>query len=455
MKVSDIIWTPKMQALMADESQILLLAGATGCSKSLVAGHKFADWLLHAPREETQFYIICENMGTGVRNILHNKDSFYNLFDFCREEYKAAKEGGIQFIFHGLHGDKTVYIVGADNKNAWSKILGSNPGGLWLEELSVLHIDCIREAFGRALSRRCKLIATTNGGLPTQEFYTEFMNHAKVMFKDTVPAIELAEMIEDKPYMHYYHFNMEDDAPHLTEDEKAKLKELYPSNSFYYYSKILGCRGFVEGAAYAQLMDKKIHLRDFEDINLNNLQEIMLCLDIGSNKDISRTDKASTIASLVGFSKGYQRIIVLECWKIPSFSHDEIIKQCEEKIEWWWVRYMHKFKKIAIDCAENILINTWREINRFPTITVKGSVKHVAGQIDLVTRCQLKQQLLVQERLLWSSHAIDSYNAHTRILLDEDGAELDLSVQDNDIGDSLTYGLTENWNYITKQTSRR
>ncbi len=444
-----------MQALMADESQILLLAGATGCSKSLVAGHKFADWLLHAPREETQFYIICENMGTGVRNILHNKDSFYNLFDFCREEYKAAKEGGIQFIFHGLHGDKTVYIVGADNKNAWSKILGSNPDGLWLEELSVLHIDCIREAFGRALSRRCKLIATTNGGLPTQEFYTEFMNHAKVMFKDSVPAIELAEMIEDKPYMHYYHFNMEDDAPHLTEDEKAKLKELYPSNSFYYYSKILGCRGFVEGAAYAQLMDKKIHLRAFEDINLNNLQEIGLFVDIGSNKDISRTDKASTIASLVGFSKGYQRIIVLECWKIPSFSHDEIIKQCEEKIEWWWVRYMHKFKKIAIDCAENILINTWRERNRFPTITVKGSVKHVAGQIDLVTRCQLKQQLLVQERLLWSSHAIDSYNAHTRILLDEDGAELDLSVQDNDIGDSLTYGLTENWNYITKQTSRR
>lgn len=444
-----------MQALMADDSQILLLAGATGCSKSLVAGHKFADWLLNAPKEETQFYIICENMGTGVRNILQNKDSFYNLFDFCREEYKAAKEGGIQFIFHGLHGDKTVYIVGADNKNAWSKILGSNPDGLWLEELSVLHIDCIREAFGRALSRRCKLIATTNGGLPTQEFYTEFMNHAKVMFKDTVPAIELAEMIEDKPYMHYYHFNMEDDAPHLTEEEKDKLKELYPRNSFYYYSKILGCRGFVEGAAYAQLMDKKIHLRDFEDINLNNLQEIMLCLDIGSNKDISRTDKASTIATLIGFSRGYQRIIVLECWKIPAYSHDEIIKQCEEKIEWWWVRYMHKFKKIRIDSAESILINTWRERNRFSTLDIRGSIKHVAGQIDLVSRCQLKQQLLVQERLIWSSHAIDSYNAHTRILLDEDGAELDLSVQDNDIGDSLTYGLTENWNYITKQINRR
>jgi len=444
-----------MQAVMQDESQILLLTGATGCSKSLVAGHKFADWLLNAPREETQFYIICENMGTGVRNILHNKDSFYNLFDFCRDRYMSAKEGGIQFTFHGLYGDKTVYIVGADNKNAWSKILGSNPDGLWLEELSVLHIDCIREAFGRALSRRCKLIGTTNGGLPTQEFYTEFVNHAKVMYRDTVPAIELDDMIEDKPYMHYYHFNMEDDAPHLTEDEKNKLKELYPESSFYYYSKILGCRGFIQGAAYAQNMDKKVHLRDFEDINLSALQEILLSIDVGSNKDVANTSKASTIATLIGFSKGYQRIVPLECWKIPAYSHDEIIRQCEEKIEWWWVRYMQKFKKIVIDSAESILINTWAEKNKYSTIQIKGTTKHVKGQIDLVSRCQLKQQLLMQERLIWSSHAIDSYNAHTRVLLDENGAELDLSIQDNDIADSLTYALTENWNYITKQTKRR
>lgn len=455
MKVSDIIWTEKMQAIMLDEAQILLLAGATGCSKSLVAGHKFSDWLLNAPKEQTQFYIICENMGTGVRNILHNKDSFYNLFNFCREEYKVSKEGGIQFLFHGLNGDKNVYIVGADNKNAWSKILGSNPDGLWLEELSVLHIDCIREAFGRALSRRCRLIGTTNGGLPTQEFYTEFLNHAKVMFKDSVPAIELAEMIEDKPYMHYYHFNMEDDAPHLTNEEKEKLKELYPKNSFYFYSKILGCRGFVEGSAYAQLMDKKTHLRPFEDINLNRLQEIVLSIDIGSNKDPSNTEKATTVATLLGFSKGYQRVVILECFKIPAISHDKIISECETHIEWWWVRFMQKFKKIVIDSAESILINTWREKNKYKTIQVKGATKFIKDQITLVTRCQLKQQLLVQERLIWSSHALDSYNAHTRILLDEDGAELDLSVQDNDIGDSLTYGLTENWNYLTKQTSRR
>ena len=454
MKVDEIIWTPKMKAVMKDEAQIILLNGATGCSKSLVAGHKFMDWLMFSGVDETQFYVIFENIGTGVRNLLQNKDSFYNMFDFVREPYKSGQEGGIQFKFHGVNGEKTVYIVGADNKNAWSKILGSNPDGLWLEELSVLHIDCIRESFGRALSRRCKLIGTTNGGLPTQEFYTEFVNHAQVQFRERVPALELSDMIEDKPYMHYYHFNMEDDAPHLTQEEKERLAELYPKKSFYYYSKILGCRGFVEGAAYAELMQKGIHLREFEDVNLGNLQEILLSVDVGSNREIADTSKASTIATLVGYSRGYQRVVVLECWVIPAISHDEIIRQCESKIEWWWVKYMPKFRKIVIDSAESILINTWKQKNKYVSIQIKGAVKHVANQIDLVTRCQLKQQLLVQERLIWSTHAANSYYAHTRILLDEGGAELDLSVQDNDIADALAYGLTENWNYLTTQTRR-
>lgn len=454
MKVNDIIWTDKMTGVMNDDAQILILTGATGCSKTLVAGHKFMDWLFYTPKERDQFYMIFENVGVGVRNILQNQDSFYNMYDFMREEYKESKVGGVQFVFHGKHGDKTVYLVGADNKKSWSKILGSNPDGIWLEELSVLHIDCVREAFGRAFSRRCNLIATTNGGLPTQEFYSEFVNHAEVQFKSSVPSIELADMVEDKPYMHYYHFNLEDDAPHLTIEEKERLKELYPRNSFYYYSKILGCRGYAEGAAYASLMKKDTHIIPFDNIQLSNLYEIGLFVDIGSNMDVSNNTKASTVAGLVGYSKDCQRIIVLDCWVVPATSHDNIIKYCEEKIEWWWFRYMQKFKKIVIDSAECILINTWKNKNKFKTITVKGSIKTYKNIITLVSRCSLKQQLLIQERLLWSDRALNNYQAHTRILLDEDGSELDLSVQDNDMGDVVAYSLTEKWGEITSQIKR-
>lgn len=454
MKLTDIIWTEKMCAVMNDESQILFLCGATGCSKTLVAGHKFMDWINNSAEDETQFYIIFKDIGTGVRNIIQNSDSFYNLYSFMRDKFTPNKEGGGQFKWHTKNGDKIVYIVGADNKESWSKILGSNPDGLWLEEMSVLHIDCIREAMGRAISRKCRLLGTTNGGLPTQPFYTEFVNNATVQFKDTVPAIELKDINNKWEYAHYYHFNLNDDAPHLTTEDKIKLRELYPENSFYYMSKIMGCRGFAQGSAYAMLMDKNQHLIPFDSIELSNLWEIDLFIDVGSNRNPEDMTKASTIATLIGYSKDCQRVIVLECWEIPANSHDYIIEKCEEHIEWWWSRYMQKFQKIVIDSAESILINTWRAKNRFRTIMIKGSVKAYKDKINLVTRCELKQQLIIQNRLLWSDRALNNYEAHTRILLEEDGSEMDLGVQDNDKADTVAYGLTEKWVAITTNIKR-
>lgn len=454
MKLNEIIWTDKMRAVLNDDAQVLFLTGATGCSKTLVAGHKFMDWMMNAPSDDSQFYMVFKDRGTGARNIIDNKDSFYNMYDFAREECRDSKAGGLQFIFHGYFGDKVVYIVGADDKEAWSKVLGSNPNGIWLEELSVLHIDCVRECMGRAISRGGKIICTTNGGLPTQEFYTEYVNHAKVFFRDSVPSAELSEMVEDKPYMHYYHFNLNDDAPHMTQEQRENLSSLYPENSFYYTSKILGCRGAVEGAAFASLMDKTVHIVPFEKVDVGSIREIDVFIDVGSNRNPEEADKASTVASLVGYSKNCQRVIVLEAWMIPATSHDAIIMEAEKHIEPWWVKWMFKMRSIVIDSAEAILINTWRSKNKFNTMNVKGSVKSFRDVITLRTRCEAKQQLLMQNRLLWTDRALESYNAHTRLVMDEDGAVLDNGVRDNDYNDSLDYAITEKWNDITRNIAR-
>ena len=455
MRAQDIIWTDKMRAVLRDDAQVLFLGGATGCSKSLVAGHKFMDWLNEMPAERTQFYIIFKDRGTGVRNFLHNNASFYNMFPHLRDEYKAYKEGGLQFVWHGLHGPKVVYLLGADDRTAWSKVLGSNPDGMWLEELSELHIDLVRECMGRTISRRCRLIATTNGGLPDQEFYKEFLNHAVVQFRETVPQVELDDMLEDKPYYHYYHFNLLDDSPHLSEEDKQKLLDLYPPGSFYYNSKILGVRGYVEGAAYADKMIDEIHIRDYDDINFTHLQEMIVGVDVGASRDLEDKSKSATIATLVGWSRGYQRAIVIERWAVAAESHDQIIDEIEAKLFPYWVKYMHLLRKIRIDSAEPILINTWRTKTKFATLHIGGAVKYIKDEITLVTRCAMKQQLIYNERLLWSSRALDNYYAHKRIMIDEDGAELDNATQDNDDADSLTYCITEYWYQILRQERRR
>jgi len=439
------------------------MGGATGTGKTLIAGIKMMDEINNLPPERTQVFYIFKDKQTGARNVLENKKSFYNMFPFLFSEYKESKTIGLHFKFYGLHGSKDIYILRGDDKASWSKVLGSEPDYIILEEVSELHDDCVRECIGRAISRGCKLIGTTNGGLPTQAFYTEQLNHAVVQFKDMVPAVELAEMEQFKPngkvkpYMHYYHFNLNDDAPHMSEEQRNNLVELYPVGSFYHNSKVLGCRGFIEGAAYAQLMDRGIHLRDYGDTNLNYLDEIILSVDMGSNQDINNTSSASTIAKLVGFSKEYQRIITLERWLIPAHSHDHIIKEVEKLAEQYWVRYMEKFKKIVVDNADGIIVRTWQTKTKFPNMTIKAAVKFSKGEggINRVSRCEFKKQLIKQGRLLWSDRASSCYNAHTRILVDEDGAELDLNIQDNDDGDSLTYAITENWAKLVQQDRRR
>jgi hypothetical protein len=413
------------------------------------------DWLNELPKDRNQFYIIFKDRGTGVRNFLHNKDSFYNMFPHLREKYSPGKEGGLQFVFHGMYGDKIVYILGADDREAWGKVLGSNPDGLWLEELSELHEDLVNECMGRTISRRCRLIATTNGGLPDQKFYTDFLNHAKVQFRETVPEIELADMVEDKPHFHYYHFNLLDDSPHLGAEDKQNLLELFPVGSFFHNSKVLGVRGYIEGAAYADKMVDAIHLRDYEDINLPHLKEIILGVDVGASRDPNDQTKSATVATLTGWSQGYQRGIVLECWVVASDSHDFIIEEIEKKLLPYWIKYMGLFRKIRIDSAESILINTWKTKTRFATLSIDGAVKYVKDIITLVTRCGMKQQLIHNERLLWSTKALSSYQAHKRIAKAEDGSEVDNANQDNDKADSLTYTITEVWSDILRQPKRR
>jgi hypothetical protein len=101
------------------------------------------------------------------------------------------------------------------------------------------------------------------------------------------------------------------------------------------------------------------------------------------------------------------------------------------------------------------LINTWKTKTRFATLSIDGAVKYVKDIITLVTRCGMKQQLIHNERLLWSTKALSSYQAHKRIAKAEDGSEVDNANQDNDKADSLTYTITEVWNDILRQPKRR
>ena len=448
MTFDQVIWTDKMRAIFSDDAPVIHLCGAMGTSKTLVAGLLFFDRIYNAPPNVNQFAIIGVSSVLAKRNFIDKADSLYNIHrGLCTEYSDGSKAAaGSHFCIRGKHGKKIVYIAGADNKTSYTNILSLDLGGILLDELSVLHPDVWREAYGRVqrLAYPGWLITTTNGGNPTQEFYPELVNHATVMFRDTVPKIELDEMVEDRADERYYHFNLQDDCPHKTAEQTERLVNSYPVGSFYYYSKILGCRGFSEGALYAPLLGDT-QLISFADLNLDAFEEIVATVDVGASVNGDDTSKSHTIVALGGYTKQYHRVVAIASKKIASIEHRDIIEEAETWLFPYWLKFYGKFRAILIDKADYKLVSTWQNHSRWRgKVSVLGCVKTDKYLCpDLPTRAAVKCQLMMTSKQYPTSRIVwcdaDMLKAHRQILQDKDGSELDQADVWQDYADCFSY----------------
>ena len=464
MTFDQVIWTDKMRAIFTDDAPVIHLCGAMGTSKTLIAGLLFFDRVLNAPANVNQFAIIGVSSVLAKRNFVDKADSLYNIHrGLCTPYSDGDKDAaGSHFCINGKTGKKIVYIAGADNKTSYQNILSLDLGGILLDELSALHPDVWREAYGRVqrLAYPGWLITTTNGGNPTQEFYPELVNHATVKFRDAVPKIELDEMVEDRADEHYYHFNLRDDCPHKTAAQTERLINSYPVGSFYYYSKILGCRGFAEGALYAPLLNN-VPIVSFADLNLSAFEEVVATVDVGASVNGDDTNKSHTIVALGGYTKHYHRVVPIASKKIASIEHRDIIDEAEEWLYPYWLKFYGKFKAILIDKADYKLVSTWQNHSRWRgKVSVLGCIKtdkHLCP--DLPTRAAIKCQLMMRSkqyptsRVVWCDEQM--LKAHRQILQDKDGAELDQANVWQDYADCFSYLILWRIQQILADATRR
>lgn len=448
MTFDEVIWTPKMRAVFSDDARVIHLCGSMGTSKTLVGGLLFFDRIMNAPANVNQFAIIGVSSVLVKRNFVDKADSLYSIHrGLCTEFSDGNKNAaGSHFCIKAKTGLKIVYIAGADNKTSYTNILSLDLGGILLDELSALHPDVWREAYGRVqrLAYPGWLITTTNGGNPTQEFYSELVNHATVKFRGTVPKIELDEMVEDRPDEHYYHFNLRDDCPHKTAEQTERLIRSYPVGSFYHFAKILGCRGFSEGAMYAPLLNDA-GLVSFADLNLGAFEEIVAAVDVGASVNAADDTKSHTIITLGGYTRKYHRVVAIASKKINSIEHRDIIEEAEDWLYPYWLKFFGKFNAIIIDSADYKLVSTWQNHTRWHSkVSILGSVKaHKTLCPDLVARAAVKCQLMMTSkqyptsRIVWCDE--QQLKAHRQILQDKDGSELDQKDIWQDYADCLSY----------------
>ncbi len=450
MRFDEIIWTNKMRTIFADTSPVIHLCGSMGTSKTLVGGLLFFDRVINAPANVNQFAIIGVSSVLAKRNFVDKADSLYNIHrGLCTEFSDGSKlAAGSHFCVKAKTGLKIVYIAGADNKTSYTNILSLDLGGILLDELSALHPDVFREAYGRVqrLSYPGWLITTTNGGNPTQPFYHELVNKATVMYRETVPKIELDEMTEERADEHYYHFNLRDDCPHKTAEQTERLMRSYSAGSFYYYTRILGCRGYSEGALYADYLNDTETI-DIDELNAHGIEELVAVMDRGKSTEIAETKKSHSVFALFGYSKSYSRLVAIASKHIESIEHLKVIDEAECWLYPYWLRFYGKPITILVDNSLGDLITTWQNHTRWrgkiPILYCLKTDKHLCK--DLPARAARKCQLMMssdyypQSRIVWCDY--DMLNAHRQILEDKDGRELDQADIYQDYADCFSYAM--------------
>lgn len=448
-------FSSKYRAFIKHNGHFDILEGTTYSGKTTVgAGVKFMLKVAESPRK---FHGIAgKDLGTAEKNIINSECGILAEWgDYVEYRSRGTSEIDLpHIVFKQEDGSqKIIYVFGYDDRTRWTKVLGGQMGCLLVDEANIADIDFIQES-----SIRCDYkLWTLNPDNPDLDVYKKYINHSRPLagYEADYPP-ELLEQLNEEPkpgYTHWY-FTFADNIACSIEKRTQIISDTPPGTKLY-KNKILGLRGVGQGGAYNNLLTRGIHLRSFEEVNLEAIKYIYATVDLGSSIDTENMEKSATILTIGGYSKQYQRAVVLAAYPIPAEDYDNIIEQAENLLEWWWVHHYGKLKKIVIDSEDPIMIRTWRKRTRFKNLVIKGATKYVKDEINLVTRCQAKQQLIIQERLLWTDRALSSYKSHEQVLTNEDGSELDEAKQKNDYADGVTYLVTEEWVNLIEQTKRR
>lgn len=148
--MTDLVLSPKYKVFLRTDAPVEFLEGTTAAGKTTVGAVKFLLKVARSPKK--QHIISGLDTGTIEKNILTKDLGVLDIFDGLVEYNPNGKgaESLPHLLFHTSGGDKTVYILGYDNKARWKKALGGQYGCLYIDEINVADMEYVREA-----SMRC------------------------------------------------------------------------------------------------------------------------------------------------------------------------------------------------------------------------------------------------------------------------------------------------------------
>ena len=248
--------SPKFRNFILTETKRDYLEGTTAAGKTTVGIFKF---MLMVAKSDMKYHCIAGvDIGTLEKNVINSELGILEQFEDLTEYYPNGK-GSIRLphiSYDTPNGTRVIYVAGTDDKRRWKKVLGSQFGCVYIDEVNTADIEFLRE-----ITHRCKYMMTTsNPDSPELPVYKEFINHSRPLkrYVRDYPK-ELLEQIsesEKSGWVHWY-FTFHDNAA-LTEQDIQDKIDAVPAGTKMYKNKIQGLRGKATGLVFS-IFDKRIH----------------------------------------------------------------------------------------------------------------------------------------------------------------------------------------------------
>lgn len=313
-----LVLSPKFKDFLLTETKRDYLEGTTAAGKTTVGIFKF---MMMVAKSERKYHVIAgADIGTVEKNIINPETGLLAQMDGLAVYHPSGK-GSIRLPhidFDSPNGRRIIYVCGYDNKKRWQKVLGSQVGCVYVDEVNIADMEFLRE-----ITHRCKYMMTTsNPDAPDKEVYKEFINRSRPLkrYVDDYPPELLAELKEEpvKGYVHWY-FTFYDNAALTPEDIQEKI-DAVPKGTKMFKNKIQGLRGKATGLVFCNFSHKKHvvtkeyarqFIRDNEKIESLEQREYFVLFTAGLDTAYSSKSPDTIAMSYLGITNT-GRCIVLD-----------------------------------------------------------------------------------------------------------------------------------------------
>lgn len=344
-----------------------IFEGSVRSGKTYISMILWGFWVALRPKTH-RFLMAGKTLTTLKRNVLEPMQELFG----SGFSYSITKKEATLF---GRH----IYLEGASNNGAESKIRGMTLGGAYCDELSLFPEDFFAMLLSRLSERGAKLFATTNPDTPYHWLKRDYLER------------ELPDLLSMK-------FTL-DDNPALPEEYINALKSEF--TGVFYDRFILGNWVAAEGRIYDGFSDKCII--SAEELKKRTEQNRLITSVVGV--DYGGNGSASVFCH-VAFDAGFRNVYVLsEHYDKRNRSAESLISAFAEYIS----RERELYPTLCAaycDSAEQLLVKSFRNAVKLP---VRNALKRpINTRINMLCRLIAAGRFFVSDECPHLIEAIQS-----------------------------------------------